>query len=229
MDDLIKNNVLISDMNLLVSKGLYENNSFSSKYYQLYKYYKVLLDRYLVNKLSLNVYDRSIDNTGLNFTPVRKENMDYYQYMSSMNLKYIYLRNNLYVEKLSSENIAKILSLTDNELANPSDDIIRLVEDTYTDVIDVNNDKNTTCMSCYGPDNDKYWFPSNELIIGIRYDIFADNGLGEDDKWEENNNKQIMFINTLIDSIEDTSSVSTKLNVIWYNDDTIKEVVNIEG
>ena len=100
MDELIKENIEISDINLLTSKGLYENNNLNSKYYQLYKNYKILLDKYLVNKLELDVYDQSIDDTGLKFMPVKKEDMDYYQYISTMNLKYIYLRNNLYVEKL---------------------------------------------------------------------------------------------------------------------------------
>ena len=230
MDELIKENIEISDINLLTSKGLYENNNLNSKYYQLYKNYKILLDKYLVNKLELDVYDQSIDDTGLKFMPVKKEDMDYYQYISTMNLKYIYLRNNLYVEKLSKENIDKILSLNTNNLKKPSKDIIKLIEDTYTDVIDVNINKNITSMARYGPDNDNYWFPSNELVIGIRHDDFADNGLGEGKEWEENNNKQTMFLIALIDEIKAKSMnvIKAKVNVVWYNDYTIKEVVKIK-
>ena len=230
MDELIKENIEISDINLLTSKGLYENNNLNSKYYQLYKNYKILLDKYLVNKLELDVYDQSIDDTGLKFMPVKKEDMDYYQYISAMNLKYIYLRNNLYVEKLSKENIDKILSLNINNLKKPSKDIIKIIEDTYIDVIDVNIDKNITSMVRYGPDNDNYWFPSNELVIGIRHDDFADNGLGEGKEWEENNNKQTMFLIALIDEIKAKSMnvIKAKVNVVWYNDYTIKEVVKIK-
>ena len=72
MQELIKDNVEISDINLLISKGLYENDTFNNRYYVLYRNYKVLLDRYLANKLTLDSFDKSIDDSGLKFIPVNK-------------------------------------------------------------------------------------------------------------------------------------------------------------
>lgn len=66
--------------------------------------------------LELDVYDKSIDDSGYKFKPVDPLMMDYYQYMSAMNLKYLYLRNNLYIEKLSKEQVAKLLILTPDDL-----------------------------------------------------------------------------------------------------------------
>lgn len=230
MDELIRGNVEINDLSLFSSKGLVDADELNSKYFTLYRNYKVLLDRYLVDKLKLADYDQSIDNVGLKFIPEKPEDMDFYQYMSGMHLKYLYLRNNLYVEKLSNEDIDKILVLTDDDLSKPSPEIVKLVEDTYKSVIDLSPKDDGAYMTRYGPDNDRFWFPSNELIIGLRYDMFADNGLGEDDEWAENNDKQIEFIGNLMEELGIKSSglLGIPVNVVLYTDFTIKEAVNIK-
>ena len=231
MDELIKENLEISSTDLLTSKGLYDNNSVNDKYLMLFKKYKILLDKYLVNKLELNIYDKAIDDSKLSFVPVISEKMDYYQYISSMGLKYFYLRNNIYVEKLSQENIDKILKLSDDELKNPSEEIIKLIEDTYSDIIDVKNEKDVTYMVCYGPDSDRFWFESDELVIGFRFDDFADNGLGEDDEWEENRDNQITYVNGIMNQITENANkvLKVKTDVVWYNDFTVKEAVKLKN
>ena len=230
MNELIKNNIEISNMDLLVKSGLADKKGINEKYYTVYTNYKILLDRYLVNRLNLDVYDKSIDESGYKFIPIDSKGMDYYQYMSAMNLKYLYLRNNLYIEKLSKEVINRLLSLTTEELNKPSEELIGIVEATYKSVIDKSPESDGSYMARYGPDNDKFWYPSNELIIGLRYDMFADNGLGEDDEWKENNEKQLIFINALIDEVDDTgeSILGIPVNVILYTDYTIKEIVNVK-
>lgn len=231
INEIIKNNVEISDINLLTSKGLYDNNDFTEKFYRLYINYHILLDKYLVRKFSLDKYDKAFDDVKLRFIPVNEEDMDYYQYISQMDLLYIYLRNNIYVEKLSNEEIDKVLNIHDNFLEYPNEEMFELIEKTYRDVIDINNNLDEKIISRYGPDNDNYWFPSNELVIGLRYNIFADNGLGEDEKWVENNTKQVIFMNNLLDNINNDIAKVTdeKVNFVWYNDYTIKEPVLESG
>ena len=57
MDQLIKDNVEVSDGELLINNGLANKEDLTSRYYTLYKNYKVLLDRYLNDKLNLKAYD----------------------------------------------------------------------------------------------------------------------------------------------------------------------------
>ena len=227
INKIIKDNVEVSDMDLLVSKGLYKDDDYTDKFYKLYKRYHILLDKYLVRKFSLDKYDKYVDEARLRFIPVDKENMDYYQYISQMDLNYLYLRNNIYVEKLSNEDIATILDIKGNFLEYPSEESFELIERTYRDIIDVNNKPNAVHMCRYGPDNDNYWFPSNELIIGFRHDDFADNGLGEGAEWSDNNTKQVIFINSFLNNIDRDIAKLTeeKVNFVWYNDYTIKETV----
>ena len=165
-------------------------------------------------------------NSGLLFIPVQKEDMDYYQLLSTFNLDYIYLRSDLHVDKLSFEDIELLVNLTVDELSNPSDKTFKLIDRTYKNVIDSKkNADDVIVMNCYGPDREEFWFPSNELIFVIRYDEFADNGLGEEDEWDENYNKQLMFIGEMMNSLNKICSdiLGIKVNFIYFDDNTIKK------
>ena len=225
MDDIIKNVVDI-DVDLLEKKALYTYNGLNSRFYTLYKNYKILLEKYLLKKIPLKEYDDSMRDSGLLIIPVQKEDMCYYQLLSTFDLKYIYLRSDLHVDKLSFEDIELLVNLTVDELSNPSDKTFELIDRTYKNVIDSKkNADDVIVMNCYGPDREEFWFPSNELIFVIRYDEFADNGLGEEDEWDENYNKQLMFIGEMMNSLNKICSdiLGIKVNFIYFDDNTIKK------
>ena len=234
IDDLINKNVEISDEDMLIKKGLLEGNTlnesfynFNDKYYTLYKNYKVLLDKFLVDKFSLKEYDDRVANSELRFLPVKTEDMDYYQYMSSnMGLKYFYLRNNIYIEKLSNEDIEILVNLTENNLTNPSKEIMDIIGRTYEMVIDYCSGKGMPGKSLYGLDYPKNWHDSSELVFGFIHDDFADNGL-DDDSWLDNNYKQAQFVNNLLEEMTKKSSqiMGKNVNYSWYNQYTIRESV----
>lgn len=232
IDDIINRNAEISDEDMLIKKGLLEGNelnadfyNFNDKYYTLYKNYKKLLDMFLLAKFSLKEYDDRVENSGLKFVPVKKEDMDYYQYISNMGLKYFYLRNNLYIEKLDEKDIDVLINLSQEQLANPNKEIMDIIERTYLMVIDFASGKGMPSMSCYGLDYDEYWHDSSELVFGFIFDDFADNGLGQDELWQENYFKQTRFINELLAEMNKKISEAQGKNVnfIRYNEFTIKE------
>lgn len=226
MDNIIKNLIDIN-ADLLEKKGLYTNNDLNLKFYSLYKNYKILLEKYLLKKLPLKECDDRMRDSGLLFIPVQKEDMCYYQLLSTFDLKYIYLRSDLHVDKLSFEDIELLVNLTADELSNPSDKTFELIDRTYKNVIDSKKDNadDVIVMNCYGPDREEFWFPSNELIFGIRYDEFADNGLGEEEEWDENYNKQMMFIGEMMNSLNKVCSdiLGIKVNFIYFDDNTVKK------
>ena len=227
MDELIRKYIKINNPELLARNGLMDQGELNSAFFTLYKNYNLLLDKYLVDKLKLNVYDKNIEDAGLMFFPEKREDMDFYQYISAMGLKYLYLRNDLYVEKLSKEIVDRLISLKTEDLAKPGKEITKLIEATYKRVIDVSPESDGSYMSRYGPDGDRFWFPSNELVIGLRYDMFADNGLGEEDVWLENHNKQISFIAALMEEINAKGNdlLGVPVNLVLYTEFTIDETV----
>ena len=154
--------------------------------------------------------------------------MDYYQYMSSnMGLKYFYLRNNIYIEKLSNEDMDILVNLTEKNLTNPSKEIMDIIERTYEMVIDYCSGKGMPGMSLYGLDYPEYWHDSSELVFGFIFDDFADNGLGEGDEWRDNYFNQTMFINNLLEEMKKKSSekMGKNVNYTWYNQFSIRKSV----
>lgn len=230
MNDMIKDMLDEFDYDVFTSKGLYENDELTDRYYTLVKNYKILLDKYLMNKLPLKDMDNEIINSGLFFIPVGKEKMDFYQKFSAMKLKYLYLRNNLYVYKLSNGEIDTLVNLSNNQLAKPSAKLMGLIEDTYRMVIDAKpygDDVSDVYMKCYGIDDNDYWLKSDELVIGLRYDEFADNGLGDGDEWVDNYNKQLEFLGNLMNNIENKCSdiLGFKVNILYYDDVIIENTM----
>ena len=205
---------------LLEEKKLLNDDKLNDRYFLLYKNYRMLLDKYLLQLLPLKGIDDILINSALSFIPVKGDNMDFYQQSSSMNLKFIYLRNDTYVEKLSNDDIDFIVNLSEENLLNPSSDALNLIKRTFNYVIDSNfNNDDVVINKCYGLDIDKYWIDSCELVFGIRYDVFNDNGLS-DEEWSDNYFNQCSFLEKLISEFELKCSgiLNIGVNFLTYDD-----------
>lgn len=225
MNDMINQIVNVVNIEELIDKGLYRAGDFTDKFYVLYKNYKILLEKFLVSKLPLLEYDNKIDNSGLLFYPVKREDMDIYQLLSTMNLKYIYLRNVLNVDKLSNDDIELIISLNENELINSNDKMIELINRTYKDVLSSNRDSNDdTYMVCYGTDTDYFWHDSRDLVFGIRHDEYADNGLGQNKDWLNNYYKQNKLIGDCIKELDSKCMEILGINVHFLKYDEVSVI-----
>ena len=128
-----------------------------------------------------------------------------------MDLNYIYLTNDIYVEKLSENDIDRVINLSNEEIANPNQELMDLVARTYEDVI----------TSEYSE--------VDGLQFGIRQDEFADNGLDDPILRDQNYDKQLSFLASLSELMEkDILSVTgKKAKVTLYNElniDFSKEV-----
>ena len=130
-------------------------------YLKLYSIYNDLLIQYLIKKYDLKIYDDMIKNSNKKFTDIDTLDMDLYQYNSSEYLSYLYLRNNIYLENLTSEEIQYLNKIKDSKLTKEYEEFI---EKTYRKVLLSNNE-----YEMYGPDNNKYLKKSNSIIIGLRH------------------------------------------------------------
>lgn len=169
----------------------------NEKYIELYNKYRKILTKYLIKKLELKKYDELIENSGFNFKKVDVENQDIYQYFSSDLLNYIYIRNNIYIEKLTDEEKNELNSIpsNDDELSKLEEDFI---ERTYKKVIfeDVLGN-NESCKVFYGPRTSSYMADNSYVIIGLRYDKYY-NPYGNDEDWKNNYMIQSRFISKLL-------------------------------
>lgn len=128
------------------------------KYLKLYSLYNSLLIQYLIKKYNLKLYDQMIQESNRDFKKVDIKDMDIYQYTSSKYLDYLYIRNNIYIERLSNEELLYLDTLKETLNSNGE----QFIENTYKKVIF--NDGYTM----YGPDNSKFLKKSNSIILGLR-------------------------------------------------------------
>ena len=163
----MNNNVNIA---LAQSKGLVNENDYT-KYNSLVNIYKYLFTKYLETKIDLQKYDNEILNSNLDFGMMPDNYRNDYQKNSYLNLNYIYIRNNFYVEKLNVEEINYLLNIDiDNCVLNS--ETINLIETTFRDVINDNyrHDKyldNTN--ACYGSFIPSNIVDSKSLVLCIQY------------------------------------------------------------
>lgn len=194
---------------------------------QKYFLYRKLFTEFLILKLELREYDEEIANSKLNFKPSNEDDMDFYQYFSSEELKYFYIRNNIYIDKLSQIEDNFLQKRIDNNNYDFDIDAKKFIEDTYEKVIfeDVLNNGDT-CITIYGPDSSSFMAPNNAVVIGFRYDEFNLNGL-DDNNWNELHNKQLLYLRDLDNkmSVNMDSALQVPVAILKYNEFSIKKRV----
>ncbi len=148
------------------------------EYLQLYNTYKDLLIQYAMKQYYFGDLDQKIsEDYGDTFIPVADDEKDLYQYSANGYLKYYYLRNNVYVERLSEEDKQYLLSLKDTSLTAENAEFIAR---THLSII-LEDASIEGCYVAYGPNtlDGRFYKPSNAIIVGVRHDEFKE--LPEDD------------------------------------------------
>ena len=166
---------------------------------KIYNIYRRFYTEYLINKFELIQYDRKIINMNL-----PDGYLDLYKEYTSNYLKYIFVRNNLYVNNLSNEEKEYILRM---ENANYNQEIEDFISKTYQRVINGYGD-NSYCF--YGKQIKNYCVKSDMIVLGIYCD---DYDLSIKEKIKE-----------LIKEIE---MKSNNVKVLIYNQNTYQDVVFI--
>lgn len=204
---------------LLETKLPYDNKEYfdsmspeiQENYLKLYSLYNDLLIQYLIKKYNLNLYDEMIQNSKINFKKIDTKDMDIYQYTSSKYLNYLYIRNNIYIEKLSKEELL-YLSNT-NEILDTNNE--QFIEKTYKKVIFENE------YTMYGPDNPKFLKKPNTLVIGLRCKSIDLNNDSDDelDNFLSQQQYLKLFIPELSRQLNDRNLDS--IEVIEYNSSSV--------
>ena len=176
----------------------------------------------MLQNTSIKKFDDILRMSSLNFSKVEYEDMDYYQRTSTMDLNYIYLRNNLNIENLSKNDLELLESLECDSLVNVTDDLNELIRRTYKNVI--NPSYGNKKYICYGPSIGKYLASSDDLVLGIRYNEFEENNL-TDDEWFDNSIAQNEKLKEICEALEQVLSSELNVNVkcIRYDEFNISD------
>ena len=191
---------------LAIEKELIINGD-KSKYYDLVKMYKYLLEYYIGTRVEFLKYEELIKNSGL-YIGINSKYKNLNEYLK---LDYIFLINNLFVEKLSIEDINVLMTKFDRN--NISNELILIVERTYKDIIYDNYIKgeyqNSIYKVCYGPVVPFNMVDNNALVFKIYY---GKNLIDKDgSEFIELHEKQLSFFHNLISKLKD--EIKEKLDI----------------
>ncbi len=222
-NELLKQLCIDVNMQEANNKGLTNGNDLNENYFKVIILYKKILNKYLVDTLDLKKYDNLIKTSELKFIPNAKENQDIYQYTSNMGMDYLYIRNNLFIERLTKEQIDFLIKAYEQNIT--SKEVIDLVVNTYKDVIKYYYDKPDSMNVEYGPFSPSFFAPNNSIVIGLNVDLFADNGIS-DSEWKANYFNQLRFINQLQHEMshELGSKLDIPVTIIRYDENSIMKI-----
>jgi len=212
------------DIEMAKSKNLIKDDDYTN-YGKIYFKYRNGLE-YLLKKITpIEQYDKKIKNSDLGFLEVLEEEKDFYQYLST--LKYFYLRNNLYIERLENDYIKKIneIDITKEQDIN---ELLQIVMKTYKEIIIEYPEVSTDTIISFGFDDINLMPYNGSVIIGFRYDEYRnEETLG--DNWENNYKKQVEMLEKMLPMLEEgfANILKNNVKIIQYNEFSINEKVKI--
>lgn len=193
-------------------------------YLNLSTLYRALLNEY-IKQLGLENYENVIKNSELNFIPVNSSDQDFYQYYNNSNLEYYYIRNNIYIDRLSEYEKKYLQNKLNTHDYSLNDQDINFVSQTLSKLIKEIHDNTPEPFEVnFGPLSTSFFAPNDALVIGFRYDMFNDNGMDED-VFAENYERQREFCLNLNEQLESQlqNKLSIPIKVIEYDEHSIKK------
>lgn len=222
------NNLNEEDLKILYHNiyNLQERDTETRKeYINLYNLYRKLFTEYIIKKIKLDKYDNEVKESVLKFYEVPKEEMDVYQYFSSEELKYFYIRNNIYIERLTDEELKFLKNKIEKDNYDLDSDTRDIIENTYQKVIyEGNIEDDKKYITLYGPNNRSYLAPSDSIVIGFRYDEFFEDGL-EDEIWRIRHLKQVEYLDKIFSELKEENSNFFKedIKIFKYSQFSVKK------
>lgn len=119
-----------------VKKGLTNLFGFGEEYLYLQALYRAALEQYLMETLSLKEYDDRIAASENRIIPREGERRNFYQKYSTMGLTYVYLRNNLPIERLEKEDLEILRDCLETaDTQGVTEELMEMVQRTYPTVL----------------------------------------------------------------------------------------------
>lgn len=183
------------------------------EYLILLSVYMNIFIQYLCYKFNLKYYDNLLNNSDYNFIPINENNMDIYQKFSKKYLKYFYVRNNIYIEKLNENDLEFLREIAFKSNKKNNEEIVNFIERTFKKVIfeDALRD-GSRCMVFFGENSQYYSSVNDSIVIGVKYDEFNLNGLS-DIEWDELHDKQYEFMDSIINRMNTELNNNHKINL----------------
>lgn len=197
------------------------NEQQRSIYLKVLSLYYEWFSLYVNDLLGLKEYDNFLESE--NYKAVSEDNMDLYQKQSSKILKYMYIRNNIYVEKITNEELQFLRTRIQNKQFEYDEQAREFIEKTYKDII-IEDCVGKDVSTNYGPLSERFLIPNGTIVIGTRYDEYYQEENETKEEWTKKYNEksnQLSFMIDLINAKFSQQSINAK--IIKYDDFSIKK------
>ena len=197
------------NLEMAIEKGLVNTSIYEDRFLLLQSGYRAIFNAYLCDRVNLDEYQNCLDANELNFP---KSSRTEYSEIGAFGRNNIFIRNSLYVERLSNEDIELILDSIDGETIRIDDRLLSLVERTWREIIivrlgqDVNDEPYEIVYDEDGINKISAFNDSLvlELAYGVEFDI-SGNVVNK-----ENEKAKYRYAVVLTNRME--SEISNKLN-----------------
>ncbi len=199
-------------------------------YIALYNAYSSLVTDYFIKNCRLKEYDEALLESPYSFPKLKEEEMDIYQYLASDKLSFVYLRNNLYIERLTEEEQQFLIEKAQDDEIVYDDKTDEFVKATFKKVMLENGGEEDSVNVFYGPDNGNFMYPNNAVIVGIRYDDYYQKPGQSSEEWFDENNNRLQDVETLSIILETRMPKLAGVDcyAVKYNEFSVKKKASVD-
>lgn len=175
-------------------------NEITSEYAKKQAYYRYFVSAFLEEKLGLSRLDKRIEER--NIPAVEEKDKNFYQKYESSNMKYLYLRSYVHIERLNLEE-TKILNKLDEEYDEKEiQKIIDMVRNTWQKVLELNYDFPESIVEEYPSIDGSGRYKGGTILLGLSSVAdYDEKGNFIDKDQEDRRRKTIMSIAKQLEQI----------------------------
>jgi hypothetical protein len=197
-EEYVPKNDFDFDFKLAQSKGYSSSKeTMTLEYLKLQNTYNIALSLFLEERLSIKKLDIELKSLDVIRVPkISFSKIDstesYYQVISHLNSKYIYLRNNIRIERLESDDV-ELLKKSDLENPTEKKEILEMISKTFMDVLSVKfKDEEKETYNVVYHNNGKEIVTNNTIVFWLSYqEKFDDSGNYVNQKKENKKRKEV--------------------------------------
>jgi len=185
---------------LAEEKGLASGDELNADYATVQNMYKAILLPWLADKLGLASYDARLAQEGIAAAPEERMPFALYaQQCAGVDLSYLYIRNNVFVERLTPDQINLFLAHSDDPSFASDPDLNQIVTDTYPDVIKL-LDTDEDVLTGFDMSGDL--FDNDAVVVELVYHV-ADNEMDDNGRFNQLHTDRYTFIrDTIVPGLE---------------------------
>lgn len=180
--------------------------------------YRLGFENYLQEQLDLRQYDNLLKDSELHFLPAQGDNITEQQRNNMSGMKYLYIRNDIYLDRLTKEDYALLKEVSGQfEQGVTKDSIVPrevqdMIERTFHDIIspnEIREEEDEHVLTSFDTTGSNF-FTNNSIVIYIAtQEAFDENGEYIDEESEQEKKELLEILCSQMESdcngvIEDT-------------------------